>query len=449
MVSEISSVYGINAIRNDQSKSARATTLSSCAFPQQSLKSDQSHFTMDEFDDYLFAPILRTASFKCDDGIQVWYTPPVTEADVIGLAPGESKSLPLPTKELNLGNELSVSQSAPTSPLPSTSSSKPTRSKLKLNLPFKVKGFSANSKCFSIFGNAKKSTTSDSNISVDSSLYSVPLEPTVSMQQTYCNISVTETEVTEFASNLTSKLVHEVLNIDDSFESCDEIFLNPISHPECASAVLTPCDGLVVQACDGEVELVYEKLNESYSKPGDSVTHNFEEDCDVYFTGGSLDTIHGACSELTSFANAPAANNVSLVSPTFANAPAANNVSLVSPTATIGASESMASFSSSSTLTSNNSPGILKPPKRAEGYDPFGVHTDFETGMPKRVHFFDNIDSIETASVHMMSQESDSDDSTVSLEYAMRYCGLKSGLYDSSSSSSTESEGDFAPVRYP
>jgi hypothetical protein len=297
-----------------------------------------------------------------------------------------------------------------------------------------VKGFGANSKRFSMFGNAKNSTKSDSNVSVDSSLYSVPLEPTVSMQQTYCNISVTETEVTEFASNLTSKLVHEVLNIDDSFESCDEIFLNPISHPECASAVLTPCDGLVVQACDGEVELVYEKLNEScYSKPGDSVTHNFEEDCDVYFTGGSLDTIHGACSELTSFANAPAANNVSLVS----------------PTATIGASESMASFSSSSTSTSNNSPGILKPPKRAEGYDPFGVHTDFETGMPKRVHFFDNIDSIETASVHMMSQESDSDDSTVSLEYAMRYCGLKSGLYDSSSSSSTESEGDFAPVRYP
>jgi hypothetical protein len=71
--------------------------------------------------------------------------------------------------------------------------------------------------------------------------------------------------------------------------------------------------------------------------------------------------------------------------------------------------------------------------------------------MPKRtVHFFENINEVETASEYnnlMLSGDSDSDDSTLSLEYAMRYCGLKTGLYDSSSSTESAGSGDFVPVR--
>ena len=383
------------------------------AFPQQALQHNELHYPIEDFDGYSFAPIERTNSFVCDDsteGTEVWFTPVTDDSDVIDVVEGKSQSLPLPTstKELDSSNERFVSQSMPTTP---ALSSTQTRPKLKLNLPFKIKGFKGTK-----FGRVTKT-----NISTESP---VVLEPTNSeyIGMHTCNNSVTETEVTEFASNLTSKLVHEVYNVDDTFESYDEMYLNPIAHSD-DRAVITP-------TCDGDVELVYDDGN-PISGPSKKDELHFEEDCDVYFAGASLDTIQGACGELTS-------DMIRVKS----------SSKLSSPTSSMDTSRSPSSFSSSTTSLST-SDGILKPPKRATtGYDPFGVNTDFETGMPKRVHFFENIgdlEAVEIASVkHMISRESDSDDSTLSIEYMMQYCGCESRLYEDSSS--TESENLFLPV---
>jgi hypothetical protein len=427
------------------------------SFPQQSSKCDQPHFPIEEFDDYSFAPasvppILRTTSFECDGSREVWYTPVAEETAVIGLDDIKSKSLPpsLP-QELELSSShLTNSKSAPSSP---ASSSKQQRSKLRLNLSFKLKGFKngGSGKGFSMMSrDKKKRSSSESNFSEDSTISSLQMDPPMIVEQNYspsCSNSVTETEITEFRSNLSSRLLHEMLNIDSSFES-DDMHLNPIVVPDftIGNEPITTENLYVVEEGNEEVELVYDGLSiaiNDETKTNERDTCSYEKECDVYFAGGTLDTVHGACGELTKPFE---------VSPIESNDSTLTKVShgLASPTTT----QSMSSFSSVSTSHSStlSSSGILKPPKRGtEGYDPFGVDTDFETGIPRRtVHFFENIDEVEmAANVHLLSGgDSDSDDSTLSLEYAMRYCGLKTGLYDSSSSSeSSRNDGDFAPVR--
>lgn len=367
----------------------------------------------------------------CDESTEateVWFTPVADEADVIDMVKGESKSLPLPTlpKELDSSNVGAVAHSMPTTPV---LNSKQTRPKLKLNLPFKIRGFkgSTNSKRFDRV--TKPANASELSISTQ---LPVDLGETNETYSPTCNNSVTETEVTEFACNLTSKLVHEVYSVDGSFESCDEMLLNPIPHSSDDRAVITPTNGLcVLEACDEEVELVYTENVDSIPSKTDEM--HFEEDCDVYFAGASLDTIQGACGELTTdMSNA-------ILSPKLASPTTSMDIS--------GSRGSLSSYSQSST-SSSMSDGILKPPKRAtKGYDPFGVSTDFETGMPKRVHFFENIGDLESvASVdHMISRGSDSDDSTLSIEYMMRYCGCEPSVNELDSSSA-ESENVFLPV---
>lgn len=457
--SEVSPAHNNDTFIGQKSQSVPVIIHPSDTFPQQFLKCDQPFFpveSFDDYDDYSFAPvsvppILRTTSFECDDSsAEVFYTP-VTEKSIIELKDNKSKSLSasLP-KELNLPDELPISKSAPTSP---ASTSKHTRSKLKLNLSFKLKGLRSSKGLYMFSRDGRKSSAnSESSISIESP-GSVQSGPTSCMGQYHspsCNNSVTGTEVTEFHSNLSSRLVHGVLNIDDSFES--DGGLNPI----CATAFTSSNDNtqamqsgglVVVEECDEEVELVYDGLSiaDEDKMPVEFDTHNFEEECDVYFAGGTLDTVHGACGELVQIS--PTGSNVSTLTKA--------SLQLASPTPTIDTSGSTSSFSSVSTSSRSSttgSCGILKPPRRAtQGYDPFGVNTDFETGMPKRtVHFFENINEVETASEYnnlMLSGDSDSDDSTLSLEYAMRYCGLKTGLYDSSSSTESAGSGDFVPVR--
>ena len=439
----------------DRSLPAMIPTSSSDSYPQQSLQRDQPNFPIEEFDDYSFAPILHTNSFECDDSTEVWYTPPTEEASMTGtgLECGASKSAPVPNlpKDLDLPN---VSQSMPSTP--SSLDAKKTRSKLKINLAFKLRGLKscASGKGFSsMFGRETKkgSTSPESSISV----ISVQTNSVQMDSHSYTDLvhhssscSVTETEVTEFASNLTSKLVHEAYevlntngNVDDSFDECH---LNPFNNVGVDSITenSSNSDGVITMSCDvleaieKEVELVYNDSGESgiIMKTDRENAHNFEEDCDVYFTGGSLDTIHGACGEFTSSSdNSPNINSTSLKSLT----------NLTSP-ATMDTSGSISSFSSGSSTQSSTS-GILKPPKRAAGYDPFGKNTDFT--LPKRqVLFLENIDEVEMASVHLLSsRDTDSDDSTLSIEYAMRYFGCSSGLYSSSSSSG--SDEDFLPVK--
>lgn len=432
----------------DRSLPATIPTSSSDSYPQQYLQHDQPNFSIEELDDYSFAPILRTNSFECDDSTEVWYTPPATEEASVtsnGLERGASKSAPVPTlpKDLDLPN---VSHSMPTTP--SSLDAQKTRSKPKINLAFKLRGFKSGAR--SMFGReAKKNiSSSESSISVNSvQADSVQMD---SLSCTYqdnpsSSCSVTGTEITEFASNLTSRLVHEVLNInehvDDSFDECH---LNPLinvgaetmpeSNSNASGVISMSCD--VLEAVDKEVELVYNDSGKSgfIMKTIDSDSaHNFEEDCDVYFTGGSLDTIHEACGEFTS-SSGKSPNNTPLK-------PLTN---LTSP-ATMDTSGSISSFSSGSSTQSSTS-GILKPPKRAAGYDPFGKNTDFTLPKQRQVLFLENIEEVEMASAHLLSsRDTDSDDSTLSIEYAMRYFGCSSGLY--SSSSSSRSDEDFLPVK--
>jgi hypothetical protein len=454
--SEVSPAHNNDIMKHkNQSVTVIKAPCPSDAFQQQFLQCDQPHFPIEMLDDFSFAPvsmppILRTTSFECDDSTaEVFYTPVAEETSILGLEDGKPKSLPssLP-KELVLPDELPVSKSAPTSP---ALTSKQTRSKLKLNLSFKLKGFRG-SKGLNMFSRdgRKSRSNSESSTSTESpgSMQSGPTSCTGQCYSPSCNNSVTGTEVTEFRSNLTSGLVHEVLNIDDSFES--DSGLNPI----CATTFISnydkaqamPSEGLVVvEECDEEVELVYDGLSNAVADKMsvDFDAHNFEEECDVYFAGGTLDTVHGACGELGKpFQISPAESNFGTLTKA--------SLELTSPTPTMDTSGSTSSFSSVSTSSRSSTTGsILKPPKRAaQGYDPFGVKTDFETGMPKRtVHFFENMDEVEQYNNLMLSGDSDSDESTLSLEYAMRYCGLKTGLYDSSSSAESSGSGDFVPVR--
>jgi hypothetical protein len=153
----------------------------------------------------------------------------------------------------------------------------------------------------------------------------------------------------------------------------------------------------------------------------------------LYFAGGTLHTIHDACVGLNALAKA---------TPAFSGADGRTDSicsNVVSPSNTLDTTESVSSASvstcsmSASSHSSTSSSGILKPPKRAvTGYDPFGVHTDFTTSIPKRQVHFENINDIETACARdslLLSQASDSsDDSTLSLEYAFRYFGCASSF---------------------
>jgi hypothetical protein len=216
-------------------------------------------------------------------------------------------------------------------------------------------------------------------------------------------------------SNLTSRLVQE----GDTNDSANDIQLNPILFVTKYDEQKTG-DGLHDIDAYEVVELVY---NDSINGVVD-----INEDCDLYFSGGSLHTIHRACGELSVLVKA-----TSPFSGTD-DKPSSNIASTLDTTGfVLSASASTCSMSTSS-HSSTSSSGILKPPKRAvTGYDPFGVHTDFTSGMPKRqVHFFENIDDIETAYARerlLLSQSSDSsDDSTLSLEYAFRYLGCASSF---------------------
>lgn len=387
-------------------------SIPSNTFPQQSLlQCDQSHLSIgDDFDDYSFAPspypsIIRTNSFEFNNSTEVWYTPISNEATANGLVQDKTKfhadSAPTLSKTLDSPVDFSVSHSAPTSPSFPTTTWRTRCNLPKLNLPFKLKGFTNGSKvkCFSVF-DAKKTATSKLRISDESRIVSVQNELMSHIDRSNspsCN-SVTETESTEYRDNRTTELVDGKLdlnaNMDDSFESCDEILLNPISHPS-ERDVPVP----FISICGEEVELICGTMDLPI-KQEEFEAHNFEEECDVYFTGGSLDTIQSACGELArSFEGSKNKD----ITPTKAS------IDLASPTHTMKTSGSY-SFSSTFSIPTSCSSSIVKPPNHSMGYDPFGVHSDFDTGI--EVEF------------------SESDDSTLSIEYAMRYCGLKSGLDD-------------------
>jgi len=108
-------------------------------------------------------------------------------------------------------------------------------------------------------------------------------------------------------------------------------------------------------------------------------------------------------------------------------------------------SSSHSSNTSESSNSSNTSQGILLPPKRAIGYDPFGRNSDFSIpgsilgGQQRRVHF----EGIAKLSVHenaldrlIKAQASGaipsdgSDDSSTSLEYLLSWCGVPGDFMD-------------------
>ncbi|KAL3797143.1 hypothetical protein HJC23_000481 [Cyclotella cryptica] len=425
-----------NIIASYKDGSDVASLHSSSTFPQQFLQRDEPQFPIDSpsFDDYSFAPpILRTTSFQTDDDGEVFYTPVAEDVTAVYLTKWEPLSLPVTaaSKKVDFPTAEPASRSLQASPSSPSAASWESRNRLRLNLPFKLKGFRnvKNGKRHSFFTRKSKKCprldTSESVISVYLSGGSIQMESPLSEltheSQEACSHSCNSVAETEKFSNLTSRLVEE----GDANGSADDIQLNPIlcitKHYE-----LKPGDApRDIDTCE-EVELVY---NDRINGVVDS-----NEGCDLYFAGGSLHTIRGACVELSVLAKATPPfcrtnDRTGKTSSTVA-APANTLNATASVSSASGSTCSMSTSSHSSVSTS----GILKPPKRAvTGYDPFGVHTDFTTGMPKRhVHFFENIEDIETAHDRdslLLSQASDSsDDSTLSLEYAFRYLGCASSF---------------------
>ncbi|KAL7548645.1 hypothetical protein ACHAWF_011917 [Thalassiosira exigua] len=112
----------------------------------------------------------------------------------------------------------------------------------------------------------------------------------------------------------------------------------------------------------------------------------------------------------------------------------------------VGTSSRMDSLSLSSHSSissgSSNSSGILRPPKRAIGFDPFGENTDFSLPVPqqpqRRVHF-SNLDELKVERPMNRRMRSDASsiasdwsDSTTSMEYLMNYmsCGVQDIVAD-------------------
>ena len=415
------------------------------AYPQQCLQRDEPHLhsVSPSFDDYSFAPpILRTSSFECDDddSHEVWYTPPVEDREAIALIEKESKSLPVPTvsEELVCPAKLPASRSAPASPASSSAPTAKKNNRLKLNLPFKLNGLKSLTKSNNRSKFSKKGSKSDVSVSPISSssseLNDLPPILNDGTEQTYtassCDISITETEITQVFSNRTSRLVQEASVANDSF---DDIQLNPFPQPTNYASSLDSVEfeqmtggGLCgIGASEDEVELV---LNDM-SSVVESKTEPEIADYDAYYAGGSIDTVHGACGELGALAKAlgtPSRKTVSTPVETSPN---------VVPNAMDTTGSSISSMGSASSHSSTSSSGILKPPKiTIKGYDPFGVHTtDFV--MPKQKVHFENIDEVENGGNFLLSDDGGSDsssDSTSSLEYALRYFGCAGSISDSS-----------------